>query len=230
MGPLLAIGRAFALLAVVWALLAVLATIGSGLVTLDGWLEEGYVRVEARSEQLQLTGTPGDRIKLQLPLPADAHADYRETAVRIGDAEVGVETVVPLAVELDDDSEPKRVFAWLLVPDLPGGERRTLKGTLSGRATRGKATIGSYDVALTLQVGPRGTIATSGVKDMTWQNRVAVLIAIVIAGAGVGIGAGIVTTRSRARANGVSERDGQSEPEARPLTGSAHPAQEGNPT
>lgn len=144
-------------------------------------LEEGFVREPTSGQVLELTGVPGDQIKLQLPVWSHADQTPGEFYATFRDTESQFETTLPVVVEAEIDDNRERLFGRILVPGVPGHPAANLVGTLWGNLTATGGGQQSVEIPLRLRLVKRGEGKTSGAKDVT--------LAKVIFGLGLGVGA-----------------------------------------
>ena len=128
---------------------------------------EGFVREPASGQVLELTGVPGDQIKLRFPVGSHAVQTPGEFYATFRDAESQFETTLPVVVEAHINDDRQRLFGRILVPGVPGRPAANLTGTLWGHLKAADGGQQSLEIPLNLQLAARGEGTTSGAKDVT---------------------------------------------------------------
>jgi hypothetical protein len=117
------------------------------------------VSISSGPQALELSGVPTDEIRLVLTTGDEQIYEARgELYARLRSQELEFDTTLPIALEVSGTEAHGR----LIVPGIPGQPTAQLTGTLWGTLDLGSAGRREIEVPISLVVGPRGTISTSG--------------------------------------------------------------------
>jgi hypothetical protein len=156
-------------------------------ISLANWCEPGRLSVPKSGETLQLTGAPGDTIRLRVPVPGQIDGDYRELSAELRHAaEPADEFLLSLHARLSNQNgDDPDVYGSLIVPELPHGT--DLNGRLYGTARFADGKTALLNVRTTLRVLAPGQGEASGSRDMKRHRAKIVLANVGILGVSSGL-------------------------------------------
>ncbi len=150
-----------------FCMLFVLYVVCATILGVDGW-EDDWVSLPADGGALELTGVPGEEIKLEL-FQADSSPDTSKSSVylQLTDAESGFQTTLPARLK----AEYGPIYALIPAPGVPGRKAASLTGTLWGQVVLKTGEARSVEVPVSLRVVQHGEAKTSGHVDNSGADR-----------------------------------------------------------
>jgi hypothetical protein len=125
---------------------------------------------------LDLTGVPGERIRLHL-MTGERRYLSSDMSVRLEDAQT---SAVVAAERVEVKEEGDRVLARFSVPDVGGGKTADLVGTIYGQVGFDALPGESIEIPFKLAVRPSGEVVTSGGKDAPLASDLATLLGFIV--------------------------------------------------